>query len=361
MDDSFNIIKQEQKDKNQHQFTSWDKFIDFLDKLNGSNGNGSSNNSNNSNSSKGTSNHTTSKKTSSTGTLGRSSKRMARFFLCEQTKSIDAMHVLKKTCHLLEHCFDDTIKRKEMRDIVQQIGTTRLPLPLCQPFILTMENGKKKFDSISTLDYFRLNRSLKGKKMQNEKKNCDAQLFESKSGAHEFLNNTKNYFNYLTEPFQIDPIDMSSLLKFSSIVPPLWQITFLLLCGTDTALESLINTTVSTNQQQEEKETSAVAAARNMSPITKTSVNNKTMFTRRNQEENEEDSSNVHDENPIQRTKSGKRICDYNLQVFKKISTKKKIYKTPSVGSIAFINNRIILSWINYIDWFLSKFATISN
>ena len=273
------------------------------------------------------------------------------------------MHVLKKTCHLLEHCFDDTIKRKEMRDIVQQIGTSKLPLPLCQPFILTMENGKKKFDSISTLDYFRLNRSLKGKKMQNEKKNCDAQLFESKSGAHEFLNNTKNYFNYLTEPIQIDPIDMSSLLKFSSIVPPLWQITFLLLCGTDTALESLINTNVSTNQQQqqEEEEEEKEAVARNKSPITKTSVNNKTMFTRRNQEEEEEDSSNVHEENPIPRTKSGKRICDYNLQVFKKISTKKKIYKTPSVGSIAFINNRIILSWINYIDWFLSKFATISN
>lgn len=207
-------------------------------------------------------------------------------------------------------------------------------MPICQPFIVTYDNKKRTVDSLDRLDFFRLDRNLKGKKMPNEKKNFDAQIFESSEQAKECFENSRRYFEYLNRPIVPTDIDMTDMCKFSTHVPDVNDIIFLLLCDPQTLFPG----------------PGSRSRAESYSPQPKKRARNK------NAAENGAVSSNA----GASATTSNSRT-KYIEQVYSNMKYKKKIYKTPSVGSIAYSNGRLVVTWVNFINWFISKLTIISN
>lgn len=217
----------------------------------------------------------------------------------------------------------------------KDIGAIQEPLfvSVRQPFIVTSDSKKVcSVDSASPLDPFRLKRNLKGKKVPNEKKNVDAQLFENKEQAYHCLEETKHFFNYMAQPVQPVSLNLDSMMRSRTRVPNMRQVVFLLLCAPQTVLSSLTN-----NQQQEAHAHRGVSSA--------TSKKRRKL----NNDQREEPSAN------------DIRQGSYINTVYQNIPKKKKIYKTPSIGSVMFADGSIIMSSARFINWFNSKMTAISN
>lgn len=203
-----------------------------------------------------------------------------------------------------------------------EMVSSQAPLEILvrQPFIVSADAKKVcSIDSASSLDPFRLKRNLKGKKIPNEKKNVDAQLFENRNQARRCLEESRNYFNYMSQPIQPVSIDLSGMMQATTQMPKIQQLVFLLLCDPQTIFDSL-----PTNQSQD----------------TAASKKQKTVSTSANDI----------------------RQNSYVKTVYQNIRKKKKIFKTPSIGSIMFNGTDLVVSSARFINWFNSKTAaTISN
>lgn len=192
-------------------------------------------------------------------------------------------------------------------------------IPVRQPFVAMCENKKKSFDTLDRLDIFRLRENLKGKKMPNEKKNYDAQLFESLNSAQRCLSNTKEYFKHLNKQIIPRSIDMQQMVQFS--VPQINDVVFLLLCSTETALNASYMLS-----------------------------NSKKVAYRRSKK------------NTSERTPRAQQD-EYLHAIYNSIQKKKKIYKTPSKMSIHYSSTKksLVISACQCINWFTSNWNIISN
>ncbi|TXH07746.1 MAG: hypothetical protein E6Q06_02105 [Candidatus Moraniibacteriota bacterium] len=243
------------------------------------------------------------------------------YYICEQVAQIDMMAILDCTLATLAG-LSDTKNRASVEVFRQALPKEPLLRHVRQPFIVTADSKKIcSIDSASPIDPFRLKRNLKGKKVPNEKKNVDAQLLKTRPQAMQCLEETKHYFNYMTQPITPSPVDLTSLMHATTLrTPNIRQIMFLLLCDPHTFYSSLGGQAAKKQRLSEE----ALEA---------------------------------------EEVPGDGRQNTYIKSVYHNIPKKKKIFKTPSIGSISYDAEResIIMSTAKFINWFTSKMATISN
>lgn len=254
-------------------------------------------------------------------------KKPTQHYICEQVAQVDMMRLLDCALgKLLE--LPETNSSRDIASFRREVSQQQAPLDMRvrQPFIVSSDSKKVcSIDSASPLDPFRLKRNLKGKKIPNEKKNVDAQLFENKAQARRCLEETKRYFNYMSQPIQPVAMDLSSMMHATTRVPNIGHVVFLLLCDPCTVARSLARV-------------GAGAAA-----------------------EGEPDRCTKRRKNDMAPSANDIRQSSYIKSVYQNIRKKKKIFKAPSIGSIMFSDDSIIMSSVSFINWFNSNMAAISN